>query len=282
MKKVRTHYDNLKVARNAPQEVIAAAYRSLSKMYHPDTNKGGDAERIFKIINKAYEVLSDTHKRSEHDKWISEMELASDAEIESEKAEPVYHSSDYIPPEEPIIKNRTKIAVAPKDKTVIKILWVFLAVVISSIVFFGIGGGMKKKEEAPAPPPPPAPVQFEAYENTSKEIVKPPPKLKKKHHKAVKPLAETETKPIFYEEKIDDTSEPEINVKNDSYKKLTLKLGNSKFEIPANEGIKVPFSPGKFSYHASAPNTRSKSGEIIIKQGYRYSWKFWIESSYVP
>lgn len=280
MNKVRTHYDNLKVARNAPQEVIAAAYRSLSKMYHPDTNKSGDAERIFKIINRAYEVLSDAHKRSEHDKWISEMELASDAERESEKAEPVYYSSDYIPPEEPIIKNRKKIAVTPKDKTVIKILWVFFTLVLGSIVFIGIGGGMKKKEEAP--PPAPAPMQTEAYENKPMEILKPSPRLKKKHHTAVKPLAETETKPIFYEEKIDDTSEPEINVKNDSYKNLTLKLGNSKFEIPANEEIKVPFRPGKFSYRASAPNTRSKYGEINIKQGYRYSWKFWIEASYVP
>jgi len=74
MNKPRTHYDNLKVARNAPKEVIVAAYRSLSKMYHPDTNKSEDAARIFKIINAAYEVLTDDEKREKHNKWIQEYE----------------------------------------------------------------------------------------------------------------------------------------------------------------------------------------------------------------
>ena len=38
MTKVRTHYDNLKVARNAPPEVIRAAYKALAQKYHPDRN----------------------------------------------------------------------------------------------------------------------------------------------------------------------------------------------------------------------------------------------------
>lgn len=40
MKKIHTHYDNLKVARIAPPEVIRAAYRTLSQKYHPDKNPG--------------------------------------------------------------------------------------------------------------------------------------------------------------------------------------------------------------------------------------------------
>ena len=39
MKKIHTHYDNLKVARNAPIEVIRAAYKSLSHKHHPDRNR---------------------------------------------------------------------------------------------------------------------------------------------------------------------------------------------------------------------------------------------------
>ncbi|WP_083446899.1 DnaJ domain-containing protein [Azoarcus sp. CIB] len=38
MSRIRTHYDNLKVARDAPIEVIKAAYPSLSQKYHPDRN----------------------------------------------------------------------------------------------------------------------------------------------------------------------------------------------------------------------------------------------------
>lgn len=75
MKKIRTHYDNLKVSRDAPEEVIRAAYRSLSQKYHPDRNPGNaEAERIMLILNKAYGVLTDPKKRKQHDIWIAEQE----------------------------------------------------------------------------------------------------------------------------------------------------------------------------------------------------------------
>jgi curved DNA-binding protein CbpA len=75
MAPVHTHYDNLKVARNAPTEVIRAAYKTLSKKYHPDHNPGNpEAIRIIQLINAAYDVLSDPVKREEHDRWIANME----------------------------------------------------------------------------------------------------------------------------------------------------------------------------------------------------------------
>ncbi len=71
MAPVHTHYDNLKVARNAPPEVIRAAYKTLSKKYHPDHNPNNpEAIRIIQLINAAYDVLSDPVKREEHDRWI--------------------------------------------------------------------------------------------------------------------------------------------------------------------------------------------------------------------
>lgn len=72
--KIRTHYDNLKVPRDASAEEIRAQYRRLSKKYHPDLNDSPDAARIMSIINKAYEVLSDPAKRAEHDRWIGDQE----------------------------------------------------------------------------------------------------------------------------------------------------------------------------------------------------------------
>jgi len=75
-KKLHTHYDNLKVARNAPPEVIRAAYRTLSQKYHPDRNPdNAEASRIMALINTSYEVLSDQEKRKSHDLWIAEQEL---------------------------------------------------------------------------------------------------------------------------------------------------------------------------------------------------------------
>lgn len=75
MPQVHTHYDNLKVARNAPPEVIRAAYKTLSQKYHPDRNGNSpDAIRVIQIINSAYAVLSDPEKRREHDEWIARAE----------------------------------------------------------------------------------------------------------------------------------------------------------------------------------------------------------------
>lgn len=76
MAHIHTHYDNLKVARNAPPEVIRAAYKTLSQKYHPDRNPDSpDAIRIIQIINTAYEVLSDPVRRQEHDEWIARAEM---------------------------------------------------------------------------------------------------------------------------------------------------------------------------------------------------------------
>lgn len=75
MGKIHTHYDNLKVTRNAPPEVIRAAYKTLTQKYHPDRHPGNaDAERVMALINVSYQVLSDPVKRTEHDRWIDQQE----------------------------------------------------------------------------------------------------------------------------------------------------------------------------------------------------------------
>lgn len=87
MAKIHTHYDNLKVSRGAPQEVVRAAYKALSQKYHPDKNPGDvKAARIMAILNSAYGTLSDPVSRREHDEWIAaeEWEIAW---LESTQAE---------------------------------------------------------------------------------------------------------------------------------------------------------------------------------------------------
>ena len=87
MAKYRTHYDNLKVTRNAPESVIRAAYKALMQQYHPDKYDGPEVQalRITKIINDAYEILIEPVRRAEHDKWIDEQE-AKNNNAEFDKA----------------------------------------------------------------------------------------------------------------------------------------------------------------------------------------------------
>ncbi len=75
MHSLHTHYDNLKVTRDAPPEVIRAAYRCLCHKYHPDRHGGSaQATRTFQLITSAYEVLADPERRQRHDDWIASEE----------------------------------------------------------------------------------------------------------------------------------------------------------------------------------------------------------------
>lgn len=74
-----TFYDVLQLSPNADPMVIEAAYRSLAQRYHPDNNSGNsDAEKHLKIINRAYEVLSDPVKREGYDAALMDADESQD------------------------------------------------------------------------------------------------------------------------------------------------------------------------------------------------------------
>ena len=86
--KLQTHYETLKVAPDAPQEVIKAAYKALSQKHHPDKNPGNpEAVRIMAVINGAYEVLSDPKKRADYD-FMLRQQQARTANDEPKKEPP--------------------------------------------------------------------------------------------------------------------------------------------------------------------------------------------------
>src|ERR687896_1211715 len=62
------YYDVLGVPREASQEEIRQAYRSLAKDRHPD-RAGGSTEE-FSLLQEAHAVLSDPNRRRQHDEAL--------------------------------------------------------------------------------------------------------------------------------------------------------------------------------------------------------------------
>jgi molecular chaperone DnaJ len=63
-------YEILGIQKSASQDEIKKAYRKVAMQYHPDRNPGDKAaEEKFKEAAEAYEILSDTDKRSQYDRF---------------------------------------------------------------------------------------------------------------------------------------------------------------------------------------------------------------------
>ena len=67
--KKRDYYEVLGVPRDASEEAINRAFRRLALEFHPDRNKSDGASEKFKEINEAYQVLTDTKKRTTYDRF---------------------------------------------------------------------------------------------------------------------------------------------------------------------------------------------------------------------
>ena len=66
----RDYYETLGVKRDASADEIRKVYRKLARKYHPDLNPGDKAsEEKFKLVQEAYDVLSEPKKKKMYDQY---------------------------------------------------------------------------------------------------------------------------------------------------------------------------------------------------------------------
>lgn len=83
MSQTRDYYEVLGVSRNASQKDIQGAFRKMARKLHPDVNPGDkDAERRFKEVSEAHDVLSDPEKRKMYDRFGPDWQAASAAGVD--------------------------------------------------------------------------------------------------------------------------------------------------------------------------------------------------------
>ena len=76
---MKNYYEILEVDKNASDEIIKVAYKSLVKKFHPDLKSGEEkniAEQHIKAINEAYDVLSDPDKRYRYDQTLLKTQIS--------------------------------------------------------------------------------------------------------------------------------------------------------------------------------------------------------------
>lgn len=73
----KNYYDILQINKNAAPEIVEKAYKTLVRMYHPDLQEGANKqeyEEKLKLINEAYETLSNEQKRKQYDLELEQIE----------------------------------------------------------------------------------------------------------------------------------------------------------------------------------------------------------------
>ncbi|KAJ3358896.1 hypothetical protein GGF32_009907 [Allomyces javanicus] len=68
----KDYYKLLGVAKDASEDDLRKAYRKLALKFHPDRNQEAGAKEKFQEISEAYEVLSDSNKRTIYDRYGEE------------------------------------------------------------------------------------------------------------------------------------------------------------------------------------------------------------------
>lgn len=123
------HYEVLGVRRDATSLELKDAYRKLVKQYHPDINPSLNAKDKIRLINEAYEVLSDYHSKNRYDQFL-------DGKIETVKPAQETEDEKY---RREFLRNRAREKREKLEYSIKMKVWFYKRERMVSFFFFAIG-----------------------------------------------------------------------------------------------------------------------------------------------
>lgn len=90
----KDYYNILEIDRQSSSEEIKAAYRLLSKKWHPDLNPNKDVTEQMQNINEAYAILKNPTKKARYDFEYDNYYRTKQAEKKDQKKEQEYEVHD--------------------------------------------------------------------------------------------------------------------------------------------------------------------------------------------
>ncbi|WP_439882188.1 SH3 domain-containing protein [Pontibacter sp. MBLB2868] len=86
------------------------------------------------------------------------------------------------------------------------------------------------------------------------------------------------TEGIFTPSGTSSSVNPEIKIRNNTSKTLTLKMGNNTYSFSPQESRSITVPSGKYEYRASAPGVIPDYGAEVLSSSMSYEWEFYISS----
>jgi len=96
----KCHYEVLSVPRSASDDDVKKAYRKLALRLHPDKNQAAGADEAFKLVSKAFSVLSNPEERKMYDRFGDTEGIAQANPFRSSRRTTATFNGEEIDPEE--------------------------------------------------------------------------------------------------------------------------------------------------------------------------------------
>jgi hypothetical protein len=84
----------------------------------------------------------------------------------------------------------------------------------------------------------------------------------------------------FAEEYVGSDTAPDVMVLNKTSANLSLKVMGTLYTVKPNSNLRLAIPEGTYSFYATEPGVIPVEGKEEFRRGYRYSWSFWVQTSF--